>query len=724
MKIFSKLLFFILLISGISLSQTKEITLEALFLKPEFASKSINEFRSLNSGKEFTRIDEDLSIKVYDYETESEIRTLLDGNLFKKEINKEKPSISNYVLSNDESKILITTDIERIYRNSFVANYYVWDIAKKELTLLTKTAKATLAEFSPDAKKVAYVSQNNLFVYDLINNNIEQITTDGKKNFIINGTSDWVYEEELGLTKAFDWSSDSKNIAYMKFDESNLKEMNLTFYGDLYPSEFTYKYPKAGEDNSIVTVWIYNLSSKNTQSVDVGSNTNQYIPRIKFTPDANILSVFRLDRLQKKMEILYAYLETGLTLNVYSEENKYYLSESRDFKFLSDGRFLRLSDMDGYAHIYLHSKDGNIERQLTKGNYEVSEIKGIDEETGLVYYVASEKSPITKDVFSINLNGTNKKKISEFEGSNNVTFSSKFNYYILNYSSANTPSTYSLYRKDGSLVKVLNDNKSLKEKMKEFGFVNKEFFQFNTTDGTSLNGYIMKPQNFEEKKKYPVLMYVYGGPGSQSVMNSYGGLEYGWSQLLCQKGYIIACVDGRGTGARGTEFEKQVYGQMGKFELQDQIEGTKYLASLKYVDKNRIGIWGWSFGGYMSALCITKGADYFKTAVAVAPVTNFRYYDNIYTERYLGLPQDNQKGYDENSPITFADKLKGNLLLVHGSTDDNVHLQNTMDLVNALIKANKQFEMQIYPNRNHNISGGNSRYHLFKRITDYVLKNL
>jgi len=380
--------------------------------------------------------------------------------------------------------------------------------------------------------------------------------------------------------------------------------------------------------------------------------------------------------------------------------------------------------MDGYAHIYLHSKDGNIERQLTKGNYEVSEIKGIDEETGLVYYVASEKSPITKDVFSINLNGTNKKKISEFEGSNNVTFSSKFNYYILNYSSANTPSTYSLYRKDGSLVKVLNDNKSLKEKMKEFGFVNKEFFQFNTTDGTSLNGYIMKPQNFEEKKKYPVLMYVYGGPGSQSVMNSYGGLEYGWSQLLCQKGYIIACVDGRGTGARGTEFEKQVYGQMGKFELQDQIEGTKYLASLKYVDKNRIGIWGWSFGGYMSALCITKGADYFKTAVAVAPVTNFRYYDNIYTERYLGLPQDNQKGYDENSPITFADKLKGNLLLVHGSTDDNVHLQNTMDLVNALIKANKQFEMQIYPNRNHNISGGNSRYHLFKRITDYVLKNL
>jgi len=707
-----------------SYSQDKELTLESIYLKPEFLPKGAGEFNSMKDGNYYSSLEDDLSINVYEYETGTLKNTMMSGTDFKLAINNEKIAIRDYKFSNDETKILISTDIQRIYRTSIIANFYVWDVNTKALTKITKDSKASLAEFSPDGNKVFYISGNNIFLYDLSNHSVKQVTNDGKKNFIINGTSDWVYEEELGLSKAYSWSPDSKRIAFMKFDESKVKEMDLTFYGELYPTESTYKYPKAGEDNSVVTVWVYDLNDGKSTKVDVGNNTDQYIARIKFTNDANTLSVFRLNRLQNKMDILYADASTGKSKVIFTEENKYYISESYELTFLKDGRFLRMSDRDGYAHIYLHDKDGQIKSQITKGNFEVSELKGVDEEAGTVYFTAFSPDGINKDVFIINLDGSNKKQLTYKDGFNNATFSSGFKYYVTSYSDANTPGFYELKRKDGTLVKVLNDNIELIEKMKDYNFTSKSFFKFNTTDGVELNGWIMKPNNFDTNKKYPVLMYVYGGPGSQSVTNTFGYFDFVWYQMLCQKGYIIACVDGRGTGARGSEFEKLVYGKMGKLELNDQIEGAKYFASLPYVDKDRIGIWGWSFGGYMSALCITAGADYFKTAVAVAPVTNFRYYDNIYTERYLGLPKDNASGYDDNSPITYADKLKGNLLVVHGSTDDNVHFQNTMDFVNALVKANKQFEMQVYPNRNHNISGGNTRYHLFKRITDYILRNL
>lgn len=707
-----------------SYSQDKELTLESIYLKPEFLPKGAGEFNSMKDGNYYSSLEDDLSINVYDYETGTLNNTVMTGSDFKSAINNEKIAIRDYKFSNDETKILISTDIQRIYRTSIIANFYVWDVSAKALTKITKDSKASLAEFSPDGNKVFYISGNNVFLYDLSNHSVKQVTNDGKKNFIINGTSDWVYEEELGLSKAYSWSPDSKRIAFMKFDESKVKEMDLTFYGELYPTESTYKYPKAGEDNSIVTVWVYDLNDGKTTKVDIGNNTDQYIARIKFTNEANTVSVFRLNRLQNKLDILYADASTGKSKVIFKEENKYYISESYELTFLKDGRFLRVSDRDGYAHIYLHDKDGQIKNQITKGNFEVSELKGVDEESGTVYFTALSPDGINKDVFIINLDGSNKKQLTYKDGFNNATFSSGFKYYVTSYSDANTPGFYELKRKDGTLVKVLNDNKELIEKMKDYNFTTKSFFKFNTTDGVELNGWIMKPNNFDANKKYPVLMYVYGGPGSQSVTNTFGYFDFVWYQMLCQKGYIVACVDGRGTGARGSEFEKQVYGKMGKLELNDQIEGAKYFASLPYVDKDRIGIWGWSFGGYMSALCITAGADYFKTAVAVAPVTNFRYYDNIYTERYLGLPKDNTSGYDDNSPITYADKLKGNLLIVHGSTDDNVHFQNTMDFVNALVKANKQFEMQVYPNRNHNISGGNTRYHLFKRITDYILRNL
>lgn len=721
-----RILLLIVILAPVSIvkSQEKEITLESIYLKPEFIPVGAGSYNSMKDGNFYSSLDEESNINVYDYESSTLKNTLMKGSDFIGAIGNKEADIVSYKFSTDETRILISTDMQRIYRTSYVANFYVWDISRKQAIKITKDAKAQLAEFSPDGSKVFYVLNNNIFIYDLSNNTTKQITNDGKKNSIINGTSDWVYEEELGLTKAYSWSQDSKKLAYMKFDESKVKEMNLTFYGELYPNEFLYKYPKAGEDNSIVTVWVYDLDNDKTVKADIGTNTDQYIARIKFTNDDNTLSIFRLNRLQNKLDILFTDATSGKSKTVFTEENKYYISESYDLTFLKDGSFIRISDRDGYSHIYLHDKNGQIKNQITKGNYEVSEFKGVDEDAGTVYYTAFSPDGINKDVFIVNLDGSNKKQLTYKDGFNNATFSSGFKYYITSFSDANTPGFYELKRKDGTLVKVLNDNKELSEKMKDYNFTTKEFFKFNTSEGIELNGWIMKPKNFDANKKYPVLMYVYGGPGSQSVTNTFGYFDFAWYQMLCQKGYVIACVDGRGTGARGSEFEKQIYGKMGELETKDQIEGAKYLGTLPYVDKDRIGIWGWSFGGYMSALCITAGADYFKTAVSVAPVTNFRYYDNIYTERYLGLPKDNPSGYDDNSPITYANKLKGNLLLVHGSTDDNVHYQNTMEFANALIKANKQFEMQIYPNRNHNIGGGNTRYHLFKRITEYLLRNL
>lgn len=721
-KLSALLLLFILSISSV-FSQNKELTLESIYLKPEFMPKGAGEFSSMSDGSYYSSIDDGMNINVYDYETGTLKEKVLDSEGFLSAVGDTNIRIQTYKFSADENEILISANMERIYRTSFVADYYVWNVKNKSAVKITKDGKAQYAELSPDGSKVLYIQSNNIFIYNINDGKTTRITSDGKKNFIINGTSDWVYEEELGISKAFSWSPDSKYIAYMKFDESKVKDMNLTFYGGLYPSEFLYKYPKAGEDNSVVTVWAYNIENGKTVQVDVGKNTDQYIARIKFAP-GNVLSFVRLNRLQNKLDILFADPQTGESSTVFTEDSKYYIGESYDITFLKDGSFIKISDRDGFTHIYLHDKNGKIKNQVTKGSFDVSEFKGVDEDKGTVYFTAFSPDGINKDLFVINLDGSGKKQLSYKDGFNNANFSNSFKYYILSNSDANTPGYYELKRKDGTLVKVLNDNQEMAEKMKEYGFVEKEFFKFNTTDNIELNGWIMKPAVLEHGKKYPVLMYVYGGPGSQSVTNSFGYFDFAWYQMLCQKGYIVACVDGRGTGGRGTEFEKQIYGKMGKLELNDQIEGAKYLASLPYVDKDRIGIWGWSFGGYMSALCITAGADYFKTAVSVAPVTNFRYYDNIYTERYLGLPKDNSKGYDENAPTTYADMLKGNLLVIHGSTDDNVHYQNTMEFVNALIKANKQFEMQIYPNKNHNISGGNTRYHLFKRITDYILKNL
>ncbi|MCU0372128.1 MAG: S9 family peptidase [Ignavibacteria bacterium] len=704
--------------------QVKEITLEKIYMKYEFDPENAPEFKSMKDGNYYSAVGSDISINVYDYETRKKQRTLFSSEEYKKHFASGGITVSDYKLSPDERKILFTANVQKIYRHSTIADYYVWDIEQKSLEHINPGNKAVLAEFSPDGNMIAFVADNNISIYNSKTGITEKITSDGSKNKIINGSADWVYEEEISLTKAFEWSPDGKYLAYLKFDESNVKTFSLTFYEELYPAEFRYKYPKAGEDNSVVTVYVFEPGKNETRKIDLGSIEYEYIARLNFTPDSKNLALVCLDRLQKKLSIIYSNPEDGSSGIVFTETDKHYVNRNFSITFLSDGRFLRLSDADGYPHLYLHDKNGSIINQVTKGSFDVTELKGADEENNTLYYTALSQNGLNKDLFIINLDGSGKKQITYKDGFNDAAFSSGFKYYVSEFSDADTPELYELHRKDGTLVEVLEDNDDLADKMKEYGFVKKELFKFKTSEGIELNGWMMKPPSFNADKKYPVLVYVYGGPGSQSVQNDYGTYSYPWHQMMCREGYIIACVDGRGTAGKGCEFEKQIYGRMGELELKDQIEGAKYFASLPYVDKKRIGIWGWSFGGYMSALCITAGADYFKTAVAIAPVTNFRYYDNIYTERFLGLPSENPKGYDDNSPINHADKYKGNLLIVHGDVDDNVHVQNTMELVNALVKDNKQFEMQIYPNQNHNLRAGYTRYHLFKRMTEYLLRNL
>ncbi len=701
----------------------KEITLQDIWTKRIFSPVSVHSFKSMNDGIHYTVLEKRSKIVKYSYETG--ISSDTSGILNTNQINSVNISaISEYEFSNDETKILLTADIEPIYRHSFKASYYIRDCKTKKITPLSENGKQQLATFSPDGKKIAFVRDNNLFIKDLITYKELQITNDGKYNEIINGAPDWVYEEEFSFSKAFAWSPDGEKIAYYKFDETRVKQFNMTVYGSLYPDWYKFKYPKAGEDNAVVNIHIYNLKSNTSIIIDTGNEKDQYIPRIKWTKDANILTILRLNRLQNKLEILFADATTGNSQVILTEENKYYIDIDDDLTYLNDKKhFIFTSEKDGYNHIYLYDMNGNLIRQITNGKWDVTKFIGYNNEDSVLYYISAEYSPLQRDVYSINIQGTDKKKLSSRQGTNNATFSNGYKYFINEHTDANTPVYITLHDSKGKLIRVLEENTELKETIKDYGFSKKEFFKFTTSENVVLNAWMIKPLDFDENKKYPVFIYVYGGPGSQTVTDAWDR-NIAWHQLLAQKGYIIVSVDNRGTGGRGEEFKKCTYLQLGKFETIDLIEAAKYLASLHYVDASRIGIQGWSYGGYLSTLCITKGADFFKAAVAVAPVTNWRYYDTIYTERFLRTPQENPDGYDDNSPINFVEKLKGKYLLIHGTADDNVHFQNTMELVKKLVDANKAFNMQFYPDKNHGIYGGNTRLHLFTKITDFILENL
>jgi len=702
-----------------------EITLEDIWLNAAFYPETLGDVVPMKDGEHYCMLDNDTTINEYNYKTGEKTSTIISTSQLVPSGKKEGISIDEYILSPDETKILIGTGTERIYRYSTRMEYYIWDTKTRKLSQLSTGGKQRLASFSPDGNKVVFLRDNNIFIKDFISGKEEQITKDGLLNNIINGSPDWVYEEEFSFTKAYCWSPDGSKLAFYRFDESKVKEYDMILYDSLYPTVYKYKYPKAGQDNSVVSIHVYDLKTGKTQLMDIGAEKDQYIPRIQWTEDPNILSIQRMNRLQNQLEILISNATSGVSKVIYTEKNKCYIEITDNLTYLKDKKhFVFTSDMDGYSHIYLYNLDGSLVKQLTSGKWEVLEVKGVEEKNGLVYFISDEESPTEKALYSIKLDGTNKKKISEKEGNNEVQFSEGYKYFINTYSNANTPYYSTINSSDGKVLKVLITNSDLVSKTKEYGFTPEEFFTFKTSDNIELYGWTIKPPDFDATKKYPVLMYVYGGPGDQTVMNEWGRFDYVWFEMLAQKGYIVVSIDNRGTGGRGDEFKKCTYGQLGKLETVDQIETAKYLGALPYVDKSRIGIWGWSYGGYMTALCLTKGADYFKTGIAVAPVTNWRYYDNIYTERYMGLPKDNAKGYDDNSPVNFVKKLKGNFLLIHGTADDNVHFQNSMMLSNALVNANKQFEEFFYPNKNHSIYGGYTRYHLFKKMTDFLLKNL
>jgi dipeptidyl-peptidase-4 len=719
MKLFGTAL--ICLVSAVLMAQTKkEIVLEDIWKSNTFRQDFVFGFRSMQDGEHYSEIDKDKKLVKVKFEDGSVADTLLNLNTIA--YNGKTLTIDDYEFNQDESKLLLFTESENIYRRSVLHKVYVYDLKTKEVVQVHEK-KVLHASFSPESDKVAYVVDNNLYYVDLTQEEIVAVTNDGNYN-VINGNCDWVYEEEFEFTKAYEWSRDGDYIAYYSFDQTDVPEYNFAIFDKLYPTDYKYKYPKAGEKNSDVQIHIYHLRNGRTVTCDLGEEKDMYIPRIKINPFDNSLVVYRLNRLQNQLDLLSIHANTGKASVMYSESNKYYVEINDNISFLkTKNAFVYTSEKDGYNHIYIHDINTNSSKQLTSGNWEVTEIKGVDEGSDRIYFMSTEKSPLERQLYSLNLSSGSKQCMTPEEGWHEITFGENYKYYLEKYSYLNQPPTYSLVNSD-SKKRMLKNNASLIQKMSEYDLSKQELIQVPNEQGELLNGWILKPSSFSKDKKYPLLMFQYSGPGSQQVTNQFGGRDYWWYQMLAQKGYVIVCVDATGTGYRGEEFKKKTYLQLGKYESDDQIAVAKYFAKQNYIDASRIGIWGWSYGGFMSSICLLKGSDVFKMAMAVAPVTNWRYYDNIYTERYMRTPQENPKGYDDNSPVNMVEKLKGKYLLIHGTADDNVHYQNAIEMQKALINANKDFDSEAYPNKNHGISGGVTRLQLYRKMTNFILTNL
>jgi dipeptidyl-peptidase-4 len=662
-----------------------------------------------------------MSIDLYDFATLKKVATLIDTKAYPELTN----GIDSYTFNASEKIILLACNTNQIFRRSFTADYFLYNIATKELKQ-PFDFQVQEPTFSPDGKKIMYAKENNLFIYDLNSEVSTAVTTDGLKNSIINGITDWVYEEEFAFVKAFDWSADSKKVAYIRFDESQVPEFSMSIFGkDLYPTIQTFKYPKAGEKNAQVSLHVYDVDSNVIKNIDLGTYNDFYIPRMKWTNDSNVLSVQILNRHQDNLDLLFVNGNSGTVKVVLNEKDHAYIDITDNLTFLKDNSFIWTSEKDGFNHIYLYDKTGKLKNQVTKGNWEVTTYYGLDENTKTLFYQSVENGSINRDVYRIGIDGKNKVRLSQATGTTKATFSPNFQFYITNFSSATQPTKYTLNEaKSGKEVQVIQDNEALLAKLKGYNLPAKEFFVLKTEKGNELNAWMIKPKDFDSSKKYPVFMYQYSGPGSQQVNNDWNGTDDYWFMMLSQQGYIVACVDGRGTGFKGSDFKKVTQKELGKYEVEDQIDAAKVISNYSFVDRTRIGIFGWSYGGFMASNCILKGNDVFKMAIAVAPVTNWRFYDSIYTERYMQTPQENASGYDENSPINHVSKLKGKFLLIHGSGDDNVHVQNSMVMMGALIQANKQFDSEIYPDNNHGIYGGNTRVQLYNTMTNFIKENL
>ena len=715
----SLLVFFVgsLFFAGKPAVAQKSITLEDIWQKYTYSPRGIDEFRSMADGKSYTQMDENGVIARFDLVSGNKLGVLFDS--------KTAPGrFDSYSLSPREDKILLASKISPIYRHSFEAEYWIYQVASQSLEPVAKSDKQIYPSFSPDGKSLAYIRENNLWIRSLETGATISVTRDGEKNKIINGLPDWVYEEEFTMYQAYFWSPDGKKIAWLRFDETDVPSFTMPlFKGNLYPENEVFKYPKVGQVNSQVTLWVYDVSTAKTKQVDIPVQY-EYIPRFSWI-DENTLAVFTMNRLQNELIIHACNFTDGSSKTILKETAPAYLEITDDYRFLApDKGFLWTSEKDGFRHIYHYDYQGNLRRQITSGNFDVTALYGTDVSGKKVYYQSAEVSPMERRVYCIGMDGKNKQDLTPFDGWNDAEFSQGCRFFVHTKSTLATPPEYAISDASGKSVRLLEDNAGVKSKLDLLNLPAPEFLTLPGDDGTPLNAWMLKPPGFSANKRYPVFMYVYGGPGSQTVKNQWSWSNYLWFRMLAQEGYIVVSVDNRGTGARGRDFRTVTYGKLGRVETDDQIAAARNLGEMPFVDKSRIGIFGWSYGGYMSSLCITRGADVFKTAIAVAPVTNWKFYDNIYTERYMGTLQTNPNGYDDNAPIKFADKLKGKYLLVHGTADDNVHWQNAAEMINALVKANKQFDQFIYPDRNHGIGGGNTRYHLYTMMTSYIRHNL
>jgi dipeptidyl-peptidase-4 len=720
------LFIFVSLLAIAGYSQKKNIDLKDIWQSGKFYQQGIDELRSTVDGNHYTSVvqnDKGEFIVKYSYETGNATDTLLSSVDMMQATGKAL-AIQTYDLGPGEGIILIGTKGERIYRHSTAYNYYIWSKEEKTLTPLLDKEKEIYATISPDGNMAAFIYKSNLYVKDLHDNKVTQVTQDGSTE-IFNGISDWVYEEEFALTRSYFWSPDSKSIAYYHFDDSKVTTFSKNEYHDsLYPQVYSFKYPKAGSTNPTISTHIYNIASGKTVDIK-GPKQYEYTPRMVWTQNPGTISVQYMNRHQDSLVLALVDASTGIAKPILTEGSKTYIDINDALTFINNNKeFIWMNDNSGYDQLYHYSIDGKLINPITSGKWDVTDFKGYDDKTKTLFYVSSETSAIDRDLYAVSLDGKNKRKLSTKTGFNDADFSASYHYFINTFSEANHPEYITLHSIDGKQLRVLEDNKVLEDTLSHYNLSPQKFFTFTTGDGVNLNGSMIMPTHFDSTKKHPVLMFVYGGPGSNTVNNEWGGPNYMWYQMLAEKGYIIVSVDNRGTLARGSEFKKCTYLHLGKYEVQDQIECAKFMASKSYVDATRVGIWGWSYGGYMAAMCISKGAQYFKTAISVAPVIDWRFYDSIYTERYMRTPEENPDGYHDSSPIFFADEVKGHYMLIHGTGDDNVHFQNSIEWIRALQKNNVPFSLMIYPDKNHSIYGGNTRYYLYTELTDFISNNL
>lgn len=722
---------FIIIAALLPQSSKAIVPLEDVVLHHAFAEKRVRAYNSMKDGLHYTRLEMGgRKIVQYAYKTGEKVKEIFSSDMA---MYQGPETIQDYIFSPDENKILFVTQKQKIYRHSYKAKFYVFDVLRRTVAPLSDKPYEMAAGFSPDSYAIAFVYENNLYIKNLRFDTEYQVTDDGEFNKVINGIPDWVYEEEFvhptaKLQKAWEWSPDSKFLAYTRFDESEVKKYSFPVYkgafpshpeNELYTGQYTFKFPKVGQKNSKIQVKVFDTETKRTKPMDIAeADEDFYVPRILWTATSDKLCVVKLNRRQDKMELLSLNPKSTVASIMHIEEEDKYVSEFayEKLRFLPDNSFVILSEKDGYMHMYQYSISGKLIKQITKGEWDVTDFYGYDAKRKRFLFQAAKKSPMQREVYAIDAKGRIT-ELSQKDGTNTTYFSDTFSYFLMEWSNINTPLEVTVCDENGEVLHSIEDNGILKEKLKQNAIQPKEFFTFTTSQGVELNGWIKKPTGMEAGKTYPLLMTQYSGPNRQKVLDEYG---ISWEQLLSENGYVVACVDGRGTGARGEAFKKCTYMQLGNLEVKDQLEAAKYLGSLPYIDAAKIGIYGWSYGGFISALALSKSEGIFKTAVAVAPITHYKFYDTVYTERYMRKYAENPKGYDENSPLMLANKLSGRLLLIHGTADDNVHMQNTMEYAEALVQANKQFDMHIYTNRDHHIHGGKTRLHLAIKIMDWL----